>query len=207
MTIERKKKLHKILLICLVSVLTAILLANAVLLYLFVPISPQSVDSIWHNNHYFYDRFYYEQCSRQEFNALFSSEETVLVFEIRLKHEILDTVKRPEENDYETWDEYNLAEMAYPELLKEDRNINYKNFIKTYQLDTLPLRGQLYYSENYAGMRFYVDDSMTVSTYRSYVKKLESMQNDPTINYVIIAYDQLADYWTKNYLPIDTLFE
>ena len=207
MTIERKKKLHKILLICLVSVLTAILLANAVLLYLFVPISPQSVDSIWHNNHYFSNLFYNEQYSRQEFFSLFSSEENVLIFEIHFKHELLDTVKMPQENDYETWDEYLLAKTAYPELLKAERDVHYKNFIKTYQLDTLPLRGKLYYSESHAGMRFYVDDSMTVSTYRSYVKKLEAMQNDPTIDYVVIAYNQLADFWTKDHLPIDTLFE
>lgn len=207
MTLERKKKLHKILLICFVSILIVILLTNAVLLYLFIPISPKNVNSIWHNDKDFSDYFYFKQYSRLEFFQLFSSEENVLIIEFRFKYELLDTVKRPQEENYETWDEYRLAAAAYPELLKAEREVNYKKFIKTYQLDTLPLHYRFYIDEFYAGMRFYVDDSATVSTYRSYIDKLETMQNDPIIDRVEIGYNHLDDYWTEHYRPIGTLFE
>ena len=205
MTIERKKKLHKILLICLVSVLTVILLANAVLLYLFVPISPKSSDSIWDRSYDFYNYIYYEQYSRQEFFSLFSSEEETLFITIKFRKDSLDTGEAPISSDFETQDEYEAANKAYQEQYKEKWAQYFKEIIKTYKLNKLPLYYKFY--PDYTEIRLHVDGHVTVPIYKSCVKKLKAMHDDPAIRSIHIGNIQLGTYMTVNFLPIDTLFE
>ena len=145
----------------------------------------------------------------------FSKYNYVLYIKIRLDYKVIDTVKPPVWEDHETLEEqmefqekYDREMTIYKEEIAAKRRETYKSFLQTYELDALPFYYQFNCEpDNNAEIYLYIPGTITISTYRKYVEKLEATQNDTSVAYVYIGYQEELDYWTKNYLPGETLFE